>query len=130
MSSAIEGGCFCGEIRYSISEDPQLQLFCFCEDCRRRSGTDGYAGYMVRNEAFTVLHGDPSVFEKTSAEGRKVRQRFCGKCGTNLWGETEFGLVSVSAGTLDDPNKFSPTKKVFLDQAPDWARIPDELEEI
>ena len=130
MSKYTEGGCFCGEVRYSISEDAQLQLFCFCEDCRRRSGTDGYAGYMVANEAFSVSKGVPTVFEKVSKKGRMVKQNFCPNCGTNLWGETELGLVSVSAGTLDNPNKFKPTKKVFLDQAPSWARIPSELEEM
>lgn len=130
MSNNMEGGCFCGEVRYSISEEAQLQLFCFCEDCRRRSGTDGYAGYMVKAEAFSVTKGEPTIFEKVSKTGRKVKQNFCAKCGTNLWGETEFGLVSISAGTLDEPNRFNPTNVVFLDQAPAWARIPVELEEM
>ena len=130
MTEMIHGGCFCGDIRYVITEPAKLQLFCFCADCRQRSGTDGYAGYMVSNETFAVSQGEPSVFRKTSSSGRTVEQNFCGRCGTNLWGQTELGMVSVSAGTLDDPELFQPTKKVFLDQAPSWARVPGELEEM
>jgi len=130
MSENILGGCFCGEIRYRISEKAQFQLYCFCEDCRKRLGTDGYAGYMVKEDAFFLVKGEPKVFDKESKSGRTVEQNFCGRCGTNLWGRTELGLVSVSAGTLDDPEEFCPTKKTFSDQAPSWGRVPTGLEEI
>ena len=128
--SFAEGGCYCGNIRYTVTESAKLQLFCFCDDCRRRSGTDGYAGYMVRNEAFAVTKGRPAVFDKPSSSGRNVKLNFCGDCGTNLWGETELGLVSIAAGSLDDPKQFAPDKVTFLDQAPHWARIPKNFEEI
>ena len=59
-----------------------------------------------------------------------MRQNFCGRCGTNLWGYTELGLVSVAAGSLDDPEVFRPTRAAFRDEAPGWARIPDNLESI
>ena len=55
---------------------------------------------------------------------------FCAECGSNLWGAIEFGLISVAAGTLDNPNLFEPTKKVFVDDAPHWARVPNEVEEM
>ena len=130
MSFSQEGGCFCGNVRYAISEPAMLQLHCFCEDCRRRAGTDGYAGYMVANGAFTLTRGTPAVFEKPSSSGRTVKLNFCATCGSNLWGETELGMVSVAAGSLDDPGVFTPEKVAFLHQAPAWARIPDGLDEI
>jgi hypothetical protein len=34
-------------------------------------------------------------------------------------------LVSVAAGSLDDPTLFKPSQAVFTEQAPPWARIPD-----
>ncbi|MFK8034748.1 MAG: GFA family protein [Hyphomicrobiales bacterium] len=126
----LEGGCFCGEVRYKISGDAVLQLLCFCSDCLSLSGTDGYAGYMVKSEEFHLLEGTPSTFQKTSKEGRIVTKYFCGTCGSNLWGVTSFGLTSVAVGSLDDPNQFHPNKKVFTQNAPNWARIPDELEEM
>jgi hypothetical protein len=128
MSEEIEGGCFCGEIRYRISGDPVFQLFCFCKDCRAISGTDGYAGYMVNESDFKLIQGVPVKHEKISRDKRTVVRHFCGTCGSNLWGKTEFGLISVAAGTLDNPSLFKPTKKVFVEDAPDWGRVPDHLE--
>ena len=130
LSLNNEGGCFCGEIRYRISGEPVFQLFCFCKDCLAITGTDGYAGYMVKESDFKLIKGVPKTHDKCSQQGRTVKRHFCGTCGTNLWGQTEFGLISVAAGTLDDSTLFKPTKKVFTDDAPDWSRVPDELEEM
>lgn len=128
MTRSISGGCLCGAIRYEISGDPVFQLLCFCRDCLAISGTDGYAGYMVNDGDFRHISGTPTVHTRSSAAGRQVHRHFCGSCGSNLWGQTELGLISVAAGTLDDPSHFKPTKKVFVDDAPPWARIPDHLE--
>ena len=130
MPEILYGGCFCGEIRYQITGEAVLQLMCYCSDCLSTSGTDGYAGFMVKSQDHELLQGTTSKFEKISKEGRTVVRHFCGKCGTNLWGVTSFGLTSIAAGTLDDPNNFHPSKKVFVNDAPTWARIPDHLEEM
>ena len=124
MTKEIRGGCFCGAIRYEITGGAEFQLYCFCADCRAVTGTDGYAGYMVKNENFKHTKGTPTQHRKTSSEGRTVIRNFCGICGSNVWGETELGILSVAAGTLDDPNLFNPTMNVFEEQAPPWARIP------
>lgn len=130
MTQEIEGGCFCGDVRYRINGEPVIQLYCFCKDCLSMSGTDGFAGYLVNDSDFSLIKGAPSTFNKLSKEGRTVKRHFCGNCGSGLWGETELGLTSVTAGTLDDPTIFSPTHKVFVPDAPGWARIPDDLEEM
>ena len=130
MSENIEGGCFCGHVRYKISGKAVLQLMCFCKDCLSTTGTDGYAGFMVKSGDFHLVQGKPSTYDRTSKEGRNVKSYFCGICGSNLWGETTFGLNSVAAGTLDDPNRFHPTKKAFAHDAPKWARIPENLDDL
>ncbi len=130
MSGNFEGGCFCGEVRYKITGEAVLQLMCFCRDCLSITGTDGYAGLMVKSEDFHLVQGKPKTHDKTSKQGRTVTRHFCGTCGSNLWGVTSFELTSVPAGSLDDPNKFHPSKKVFTHGAPDWARIPEGLEEM
>lgn len=124
----ITGGCFCGKIRYEIRGAPVLQLICFCTDCLKTTGTSGYGGYMVNESDFAIVAGESRVHARESKEGRTVRRHFCPECGSNLIGVTDFGLVSVAAGTLDDPNHFQPDKKVFVHDAPHWGRVPDELE--
>ena len=130
MSNKNSGGCFCGEIRYEIDGDPAIQLLCFCSDCRSMCGTDGFAVCMIPEANFSHLEGTPTKFAKTSKEGRTVVRNFCGTCGSGLWGETEFGLVSLPAGSLDDPSFFKPTHKSFAHDAPEWARVPAHLEDM
>jgi len=85
---------------------------------------------MVKEDDFELIAGSPTVYMKTSVEGRVVGMNFCGTCGSNLFGTTELGMVSVAAGSLDDPTKFNPSKKVFTESAAHWARIPEYLEEM
>ncbi len=125
----ITGGCACGQVRYEISGEPVLSLYCFCSLCRRRAGTDGYAGMMVAAADFTHTSGTTSFYRTAAESGREVDRHFCPNCGSHLWGETQIDLVSVAAGTLDDPTNFVPTRAVFTEDAPPWARIPDGLEQ-
>ena len=122
MNDITAGGCFCGHVRYEITGEAVMQLMCYCKDCLKITGTSGYAGYMVSESDFQVVSGEPKVHAKISKEGRTVKRNFCPECGSNLFGVTEFGLVSVSAGTLDNPDIFRPSTKVFEDDAPQWAR--------
>ena len=125
-TTQMTGGCFCGEIRYEISGPPQIQLVCFCRDCLATTGTDGYSGVMVNEQDFRITAGKPAAHVRTSKSGRTVKRRFCATCGTNLWGETEIGLISVAAGTLDDPDAFAPSRVAFAEDAPAWARVPGD----
>ena len=124
----MEGGCSCGAVRYRAVGQPVLSLLCFCRDCLSAFGCDGYPGMMVKNDNFEIIQGTPATFARSSASGRSVVRHFCSKCGCNVWGQTELGMVSIAAGTLDNPDLFNPTKAVFTSQAPAWARIPDHLE--
>ena len=130
MADNVTGGCFCGAIRYTASGEPVLQLICYCKDCLATCGTAGYAGYMVKEKDFSVTKGKPISHTRSGQKGRSVHRHFCGECGSNLFGVTELGLISVAAGSLDNPAIFQPTKKVFVSDAPHWANIPEYLEEM
>ena len=99
----IQGGCLCGAVRYSIVGEPVFQLYCYCTDCRRVSGTDGYAAYVVQRSDLTLDQGEPTSFSVTAKSGRTNTRNFCGKCGSRLWADLELGFASVAGGSLDDP---------------------------
>ncbi|MDH3762403.1 MAG: GFA family protein [Gammaproteobacteria bacterium] len=121
------GGCYCGNIRYLVNGQPVIHLYCFCEDCHSISGSDGYhSGYMVKESDFQLVSGTPATHEELSEEGRTIKRHYCRKCGCEIWAQTDLGLISVSASTFDDPTACHSAKKVFVHDAPDWARIPDE----
>ena len=85
---------------------------------------------MVNDSDFNLTSGKAISYERTSDEGRSVIVHFCGNCGSNLYANTELGITSIAAGSLDNPDKFTPSKKVYSKNAPHWARIPEYLEEM
>ncbi len=82
---------------------------------------------MVKESDFHLIRGTPATHEELSKEGGTIKRHYCLKCGSDLWAQTDLGLLSVSVGTFDDPGVFHSTKKVFVYDAPDWARVPNEL---
>lgn len=124
---SLEGGCCCGAVRYRVGAEPVVQLLCYCKDCLAITGSDGCACYIVKDTDFEITSGQPNRFDTQSKADRVLNRYFCGECGTNVYGQTELGLVSVAAGTLDDASVFEPTRTVHAQDAPHWARIPEHL---
>lgn len=126
-SATITGGCLCGAIRYRLTAAPQFCLYCYCRDCQQSTGSDRFAGAMFAETDFELTEGQPSVFNTQGVSGRRVGRHFCSECSSMLWGQTEMGLVSVCAGTLDDTSVFQPTMAVFTEAAPEHAAVPQDL---
>ena len=103
-SLPITGGCQCGVIRYEITSFPLLLYTCNCTDCQRQSGSAFALNMPVRSADFRILQGEPNGWHHTSPSGMPVISRFCGNCGTRLYGERDGRpeTISLRAGTLDD----------------------------
>ena len=102
-----DGGCLCGNVRYTLTEAPQSALICHCVSCRRAAGAQSVAWLNFPSRDFSLISGDPTRY-RSSAD---VSRTFCGLCGTTLTyrndGDPDF--VFVTAASLDDPEEFPPT---------------------
>jgi len=123
----ITGGCLCENLRYRITATPEFCLYCYCKDCQASTGSDRFAGLMFAQSAFALTKGTSSFVETSAVSGRKVNRHFCPQCSSMIYGQTEMGLVSVCAGSLDDTSLFKPTMAVFTEDAPVHADVPKEL---
>lgn len=116
-----EGGCLCGEIRFSVDGPTKWTSYCHCRSCRRHTGAPvaAYAGFETSQVRFTK--GAPTHF--TSSPG--VRRGFCARCGSTLTYEGECwpGEVHFHVGAFDDPEPFAPTGHAFADERLSWVRI-------
>jgi hypothetical protein len=126
----VMGSCLCGEVSFSIVGEAVAQLLCFCSDCRKISGADSYAAYVVPRAALTLEAGTPTSYTVTAASGRLNKRNFCGTCGSRLWADLEMNLASVSGTSLNDPELFQPTMVHCESDAPTWARIPEHMESL
>jgi hypothetical protein len=121
----LEGGCYCGAVRYSAEGDPVMQAQCHCRECQYITGGSPNVFIAMPIAGFKYTEGEPSKFARTDLE-RPVTREFCAKCGTHLVTRAPgFPAVIVKVGTLDDPSVFGPALAIYTVDKQPFHRIPD-----
>ena len=123
------GSCECGQVRFEFSGEPINEVFCYCTDCQKRTGSDHWFGIWVpsANLKFT---GDiePSVYTTKDDGGGDIHCRGCPVCGVSLSVEfTSAGFHTVAASSIDGNDEFQPRFAIFAASAPKWALLPDDI---
>lgn len=114
----IEGGCFCGAIRYAIDEGDYLTANCHCTMCRKTSAAPFVTWIVVPKASFRYNQGVPKVLE-SSPKGIRY---FCDQCGTPVACEIRSRPeeIDITVGSLDCPWDFPPTVAVHEDTKLPW----------
>jgi hypothetical protein len=116
-AAGLAGGCQCGAVRYRLMAEPTGVNVCHCRMCQKASGGPFMAFGGVRISEFIVTDGAISTFLSSDIAERG----FCGQCGTPL---TYRGLggdrISVTLGSLDDPNEVEPTGQLGVESRVRW----------
>ena len=116
----LEGGCYCGSIRYVAEGEPKLKAQCHCRECQYFSGGSPNMFMLMPVDGFSFTRGTPKQFARSDLEGAVTRE-FCGECGTHLLTRRP-GLspVIIKIGTLDDPTLFgAPQMAIYtVDKQP------------
>ncbi len=122
------GKCQCGAVSYSISGDPLHMAQCHCEDCRRASGT-GHMSLAFFNDDQVSINGETNSYASTADSGNINTRYFCPNCGARLFGSNSAraGVISVTAGSLDDSSWFKPVAIVYAADRPAWDMMDDNL---
>ena len=112
------GGCLCGAVRYSLNARPATMTACHCDACKKLSGATNLLVVTAPRETFHHLSGDVQRYRRTGDSGRQSDVVRCAACGTRLWHEPQsFPLVTLTAGTLDDPNWVVPASEIWIEKA-------------
>lgn len=131
MTSDLEGGCLCGNIRFRATQAPLRTLVCHCTFCQWMTGSSSYAESLFPIDAVEFTSGQPRKYAHTSDEsGKKVYVEFCANCGTTLgltfqrWPE----LRAISRGCYDDPNAVSVTANIWARSAQSGVALPSGID--
>jgi len=122
----LEGGCYCGAVRYQAEGKPQLKAQCHCRECQYITGGAPNMFLLMPPEGYRFTKGAPKEFTRTDIENPVTRQ-FCAECGTHLaTRRLDLPFVIIKAGTLDDPSQFGmPQMAIFTIDRQDFHTIPD-----
>lgn len=121
----IEGGCFCGFVRYRAGGSPSCETNCHCSICRRTSGAPFVAWFTVPQADFSFAKGAPSSFQ-SSEHGTRT---FCPRCGTPLTfrSANSPAEVDVTTCSLDDPERHPPKDHTRTSSRLSWVELGDQL---
>lgn len=124
----LEGGCYCGQVRYTAEGEPMVKGQCYCRECQYITGGAPHTYLLMRPEGFIYTRGEPRQFARGDLESPVTRE-FCATCGTHiLTRRPGVRAVILKVGTLDDPSVFdSPQMAIFTIDKQPFHQIPDGL---
>lgn len=131
MDSAMKryaGGCLCGAVRYEAEGEPLYQGLCYCDDCRKASGS-GFIPFIGFASSAVRFSGATRQSVTKAASGGDAVRNFCAACSSLVFGG-EVGKsdsFTIYAGSLDDPSLFDPKAAIFARSRAPWAAIPPGL---
>jgi hypothetical protein len=120
-----EGGCLCGAVRFRVTSAPLAVSRCHCRACRRAVGSAGVTWTIFKREDFLLLRGQPTRYRFSE----QATRTFCSVCGTSLSYEpsTAAGQIELTTASFDEPERFSPTREVWLDHRIAWEPLDPSL---
>ena len=124
----LEGGCYCGQVRYAAEGDPMLKAQCHCRECQYISGGSPNMFMVMPVAGFSYTKGTPKRFSRSDLENAVTRE-FCAERGTHLT-TLRPGLPAaiLKIGTLDDPSLFDgPQMAIFTIDKQPFHQIPEGM---
>ncbi len=119
--SVMEGGCFCGAVRFKVSAPLAGVGACHCVDCQKSGGGGPNYVALAPKAALEITKGEPRRFTRKGGSGEDVTRVFCGDCGSPLWSEpASMPFMPVKVGAFDDGSGLSPQLHLFTASAPSW----------
>lgn len=79
----LEGGCYCGQVRYTAEGEPMVKGQCYCRECQYITGGAPHTYLLMRPEGFIYTRGEPRQFARGDLESPVTRE-FCATCGTHI----------------------------------------------
>ena len=121
----VQGGCYCGAVRYKDTGDALFKGQCHCRECQYISGGHPNLVMGMPEGGFAYVKGAPKGFRRRDLDDPVTRE-FCAECGTHMATRLP-GLPSVilKVGPLDNPSLFGgPQMAIFTIDKQPFHQIP------
>ena len=125
----VEGGCYCGAVRYRADGEPIMKAQCHCRECQYITGGSPNVFMIMPAAGFAITKGETKPFRRTDL-ANPVTREFCPNCGTHLLTRSPNlpDAVILKVGTMDDPSQFGgPQMAIFCIDKQSFHRIPEGI---
>jgi hypothetical protein len=128
MRVRLEGGCYCGGVRFEVDELFDAG-YCHCSICQRFSGAPAVAWANTPARSFRVTRGMPRGY----ASSDHWMRYFCPACGAPVYGRHPqppadgSDLACFLIPSLDEPTAVRPTAHIWCSSRLPFFEIRDDL---
>ncbi len=123
QQKTYEGGCLCGNIRFTARAPVHKQHSCSCRMCQRHTGalTTCWVEFPRDQIDWTGPGGVPSTWRSSAKSSRA----FCGRCGSTLGAIDDKPVVALVLGAFDSKSKkeFAPRRHYNVSTRPKWWTV-------
>ncbi len=122
----LEGGCYCGALRFEAEGDAMFQGQCHCRECQYISGGLANVIMGMPEAGFSYTKGSPKGFTRADIDNPVTRE-FCAECGTHILAKSPqmAGVLILKVGTLDDPSVFAPQMAIWATDRQSFHHLPE-----
>jgi len=121
------GTCQCGDVRYVVSQAPLVTAACHCRDCQKLSSSAFSITMVIPRDAFRLVSGNLSVFERPTDAGGVAACYFCPNCGNRVYhaNPAQPEMIRLKPGGLDDTSEIRPQAHIWTSRAQPWFPFPE-----
>ncbi|GAA0530885.1 hypothetical protein FHS83_002609 [Rhizomicrobium palustre] len=123
----LQGGCFCGAVRYEITTPPMFVNCCHCSDCQKQVGSAFAINAIIEADRVNLLSGALECIEMKTDSGSPHDIYRCPACKSALW--SDYGRRRVAlflrVATLDTPSALPPDVHIYTRSKLDWVVLPE-----
>lgn len=126
-AETVEGGCYCGAVRFRLGLPVLFNAHCHCSMCRRLH-TAGFVTWVgVPYERFAILSGDPELIRYRSSE--HGMRSFCRRCGSAMLCESTRHpeYLDITLASIDGDVGQPPGMHVHFSDRASWVHVADGL---
>ena len=108
-----EGRCFCGDVEFTLTGEPEAMAYCHCDSCRRWSAGPVSAFTLWQPDSVKITKGQNNIaaFDKNPDSDNETvvsNRKWCKTCGGHVFTDhPTMGLIDVPAVVIDGFN-FKP----------------------
>ena len=125
----IEGGCLCGNVRYSVMDKPLAVIQCHCKNCQKQSGSAFSINMVLAMKNVTYNKSQLTLFKDKGDSARDLYRYFCSSCGSPVFSgnATLEGVAVLKVGTLDNVGDIAPSMSIWESSAQSWLSTCEEI---
>lgn len=126
MRYPVEGGCFCGAVRYRVRAVPMFVHCCHCTDCQKQTGAAFAINALIEASNVELIAGAPIRTTQKTDSGRPHDLYRCEFCLSALW--SDYGrrevMIFLRVASLDAPGAITPDVHIFTRSKLPWVELP------